>query len=387
MKKIIYAFTIISLIGFFNETKAQEISLEIQSTQGDVIENGASLASVATTANSKLLYTDSLLVKNISSEIVNIKVRRIDQLLMEGSFSVFTALAQNMGADETITPNYWELEPGATLPAEAFIRGTYYPQSVVGTSNVIYSFLSVDDNDQVLDSAFVCYSFSNTSVSPLNEDGDYLYNKEVLIHSDPTEISEYPVLLFNHTDEAVSYRVGKTIQEIEEGQEFYFKYGGVEYTADDNFSDASGVSIAAGQTLEGGNGFFARFNANGIDGNEFLPKVRYKFFNRIAGNDADYVTLVYNPSGVGFSELEAYQISEPYPNPASEMISINHQLEGSGNAEIKIYNAAGQLILIHPVQKLSQKSSVYVSDFQKGIYFVSFEIDGKPLGSEKLIVQ
>lgn len=387
MKRFIHAFTFIFFFSYVINLGAQESSMQIYNTSGDMIENGSSMASVANSSSTKLLYTDSLLVKNISETSIKVKVRRTDHIVVSGSFSVFTALAQNMGADETITSNFWELDPGATLPTEAFFKGTYYPQSVIGTSNIIYSFLSVDENDQVLDSVFVCYSFSNTSVTPMSEEGDLLYHKEVLIHSDPTVVSEYPILLHNHTIEAVSIRVGKTVLENEEGHEFYFNFGGTEYTPDDNFSDASGVSIAVDQTLEGANGFIAKFNANGVDGNEFLSKVRYKFFNRVAGNDADFVTLVYNPSGVGFSELEKYNISEPYPNPATDMISIDHDLQSTDNAQIKLYNAAGQLVVIHPVMSGSSKSIINTSDLEHGVYFMSFEINNKPIGSEKLIIQ
>jgi len=387
MNKLITAFTFLSLFCFSLFSKAQDTTMLIYNTKGEMIENGSSLASIATNATAKLLYTDSLLVKNNTEETINIKVRRIDQNLAEGCFSTFSALAQSMSGLETITPNVWELAAGETLPKEAVLKGTYYPQSIVATSNIIYSFLSVDENGIVLDSAYVCYSFSNTSVTPLSSDGNYLYNKEVLIDCDPSEINEYPILLHNHTNEVVSFRVSKTIIESEEGHDIYFKYGGVEYSVDDVSSEASGVSIAADETLQGDNGFYAMLNPNGVDGNEMLTKVRYKFFNRMSGNDADFVTLVYNPSGVGFSELENYQISEPYPNPASEYVYIDHNIQNDVQAEIKLYNSAGQLILIHPIAKNSSKSILRTSILQYGVYFVSIEIDGKPIGTEKLMIQ
>lgn len=387
MNKLFTTFIFLSLFSNSFLSKAQDTTLLIYNANGAMIENGSSLAAIATNATAKLIFTDSLLVKNNSEETINIKVRRIDQNLVEGCFSVFSALAQNMSADETITPNVWELAAGETLPKEAVLKGTYYSQSIIGTSNIIYSFLSVDENDVVLDSVYVCYSFSNTSITPLNSDGNYLYNKEIFIDCDPSEINEYPILLHNHTNEAVSYRVSKTVLESEIGHDVYFKYGGVEYSVDDVSSEASGVSIAADDTLQGDNGFYAILNPHGVDGNEVLTKVRYKFFNRMAGNDADFVTLVYNPSGVGFSELENYQISEPYPNPASEYVYIDHNIPDDVQAEIKLYNAAGQLILIDPIAKNSSKSIIRTTTLQYGVYFVSIEIDGQAIGTEKLMIQ
>jgi len=390
MNKIIYAFIATCLLGLVTQAYAQDLKMEIYNTRGELIKNGASLVAVASGSSAKLLATDSLLIKNVSEETIKLKVRKIDYSIVDNTFSIFTALEQNIGADENITTNYHELVSGAMLPTEAFFKGTYYPQATsagLGTSSIIYSFISVDENDQVLDSVYVYYSFSNTSVAPLNEDGDYVYNKEVLVNGNADEVIEYPVLLKNHTLEAVSYRVGKTVLESEEGQDFYFKFGGVEYSADENTSNASGVAIEAGQVLEGENGFIAMFDANSIDGNEFLPKVKYKFFNRVAGNDADYVTLVYNPSGVGFSEIDSYEISDPYPNPATDYFSVNHKIQDFQTAEMKLYNSVGQLILIHPVQKGSQKSVIYTSGLSEGVYYLNIEVNGQALGSEKVIIK
>jgi len=390
MNKILFAF-IALLIGISSGLNAQEQKMEIYNTKGDLIQNGASLAAIATSSAEKLLFTDSLLIKNISEETIKLKVRKNNHTIIGNTYSTFNALAQSMNQNETITPNYWELEPGQTLPLEAVFKGTYYAIAggnlYMGTSTYVYSFLSVDDNDQVLDSVYVNYSFSNTSVSLLSEEGEYLYNEEVLIDCDPAVVSEYNVLMRNNTNAAVSYRVGKSVVDIEEGQEMAFSFGGVEYGSEDNFSDAAGVSIASGETLEGANGFKAMFDAKGIDGNTYYPSVKFKFFNRLAGNDADFVTLIYNVSGVGFSELDAYQISEPYPNPASDYVNVDHQFGADENAQIKLYNSAGQLIMIHPVMKQSNKSMINVSNLPTGIYMMSVEVNDRTIGVEKIVLQ
>ncbi len=372
-------------------SSTQEQKMEIYNTKGELIHNGASLAAITSSPNEKLLYTDSLIIKNISDETIKLKVRKNTHTPIGNTYSTFIALAQSMNQNEPLTPNYWELEPGHTLPLEAVFKGTYYAivggNLYVGTSTYIYSFLSVDENDQVLDSVYVNYSFSNTSVTPLSDKGEYLYNSEVLLDCDPTEVLEYNVLLRNNTAETVSYRVGKTEENIEEGQEVYFNFGGVEYGPDDNFSDAAGAIIASGETLDGENGFKAIFDAKGIDGNTFYPNVRFKFFNRIAGNDADFVTLIYNVSGVGFSELESYEISSPYPNPSSEYVNIDHQFKSDENAQLKLYNSAGQLIIIHPVIKQSNKSIINVSNLPSGVYMISVEVNDRTIGVEKIVLQ
>jgi hypothetical protein len=390
MNKTLFAI-IALLIGISSGLNAQEQQMEIYNTKGDLIQNGASLAAIATSSAEKLLFTDSLLIKNISEETIKLKVRKNNHTIIGNTYSTFNALAQSMNQNEPITPNYWELEPGQSLPIEAVFVGTYFAISggsiYTGTSTYNYSFLSVDENNQVLDSVYVNYSFSNTSVTPLNNESKYLYNGEVLIDCDPSIVCEYNILLRNHTSETLAYRVGKSEINIEEGQEIYFNFGGVEYAPEDSFSDGTGVSIVSGETLEGANGFKAMFDAKGIDGNEYYPSVKFKFFNRLAGNDADFVTLIYNVSGVGFSELDAYQISEPYPNPASEFISVDHQFGADENAQLKLYNSAGQLIMIHPVMKESKTSVINVSNLPTGMYMMSIEVNNRTIGVEKIVLQ
>lgn len=387
MNKISILIVFIFLFGANNLSFAQDLTMEITNSNGDIIENGSNLFSVANSTTNKIISTDSLYVKNISDSPIKVKVRKSYSNIVAGSFNIFTALAQNMTADETITPNAWDLESGASLPKEAFIKGSYYPQTNVGTSTIVYSFLSVDDNGQVLDSVYVVYAFSNTSVTPLDSDGNGLYFSEVLINCGATEVSEYAVNLENHTAETVSFRASKTVLEIEEGQSAYFKFGGVEYPVEVNGSDGSGVSIASGATLGGDNGFIALFNANSIDGNVFLPKVQYKFFNKIAGNDAVFVTLLYAISGVGFEDLNGYQVSKAYPNPASNYFNVDVNLPEYQEAYLKVYNPAGALIGQFPINNPKSTITVSTNQLSAGVYFFTIETDGNSIGVDKVIIK
>lgn len=385
MNKLIIAFTTLVMISFSHFGFAQD-KMEIYDGQGHLIENGTNMVTIASSSSTKILNTDSLYIKNISEGDIKLKVRKINTNLVSGSFSVFTALAQNVPAEESMTPNYWDLEVGMTTPLEAFFQGSYYPQNIIGTSGIIYSFLSVDENDMVLDSVYVFYAFSNTSITPMDESGEMLYHREVILECNTTDLHEYPIHLHNHTANLVSYRIAKTINQVEEGQEIFFKYGGQEYTHEDNASDANGVDIAADETLDGANGFVAKFKANEIDANEFLPSVTYKFFNKSAGNDADYVTLLYNITGVGFSELEAYDISSAYPNPAIDHFKVDHQLPAFDQAQLKVYSSNGSLLAQFPIIQRNGSVKVDVTEFPSGIYLLSIEINGRSIGVEKMMV-
>ncbi len=376
-----------SLVLFSSVVLPQTSTMKIINSLGNEVLSGSNLASVSSSSLTKIIYSDSLFVQNVSDEIINIKVRKINSTEIVGSFNVFNALGQSIPANASITPNYWELQPGETTPLEAFLKGAYYPQSFVGTSTVIYSFLSVDEDNNILDSVFVNYSFSNTSVAPITQSGEYLYNREILLECDPDIVHEYPINLYNHSLIDVDYRVHKTNVHLDVGQESFFKFGEVEYTPSDNNSNASGVFIQANTTLEGTNCFIAKFNGNGIDNNEFFPTVQYKFFNRMSGNDADFVTLVYNVSGVGFNEIKSFEISSAYPNPASSWFSVDFNLPVFTTANLKVYSHAGQLTAVYPIQNQTNSMNVDIENYASGVYFLSIEIDGKQTGVEKLVVQ
>ncbi len=381
-------FTILLALFIFMGTSyssAQDLKMEIYNTEGDQIENGAYLYKYGTILT-KSIKTDSLIIKNISDETIKLKVRKIEDDVLGSTLNHFYALAALMEPGEYITPDYWELESGASLPLDGMFRGFYAPQNIIGTSKIIYSFLSVDDNDVVLDSVYVNFAYSNSSLTVYSEEDEALYSRELLINCDPSEISEIPFKIYNHTIAPVSCRIGKNLIQSEEGHSVYFKYGGVEYI-DESSSAGEGLEIPAGETLMGEDGFVAVFNPNGIDGNELLTTVEYKFFNRTSGNDAIFLTLIYNPTGVGFAEMDTYQISNAYPNPAIEQFAIDYELPAFKTAKLKLYHINGALLKEYPINTTQGNIQVPVSDLSSGTYFYSIVIDGKPIGVDKVVVQ
>jgi len=386
MKK---SLSLISLLFLFSSSfivKAQSEKMEIYKANGELIENGAFMYSVGS-QTSKKISTDSLFIKNISGEAIKLKVKKVIIDVAAGTSSEFHALTQYVAPNKDITPDYWVLEDGFTTPDSAYFFGSYIPSGITKTSHIVFSFLSVDDNDKVLDSVYVNYTFSNTSLTPSNSNDGVLYNREILIDCDPVEINEYPVSLYNHSSNSVSFRVVKSIISQEDGHENYFSFGGVDYNPEDMNSDGNGVTIASETILEGANGFVAKFNPNGIDGNEFLTSVQYRFFNKLNGQDEDFVTLIYNPSGVGFNDLSSYVVSSAYPNPASNYFNINFSLPTFKEATLNVYQENGSLIGKNSIYNTEGTIKVATDSFLSGIYFYTIEIDGRVLQAQKVIIQ
>ena len=381
-------FTILFALSIFIGTSfsyAQDLKMEIYNTQGDQIENGAYLYKYGAKLT-KSIKTDSLIIKNVSDETIKLKVRKIEDDVLTSTLNHFYALAALMEPDEYMTPDYWELESGASLPLDAMFRGFYAPQNILGTSKVIYSFLSVDENDQVLDSVYINFAYSNSSFTVFNDDDEALYSRELLINCDPSEVSEIPFKIYNHNIASIGCRVGKDLIQSEDGHDVYFKFGGEEYLVESS-SAAEGVNIGAGETLMGENGFIAIFNPNGIDGNEYLTTVKYKIFNKLSGNDAIFLTLVYNPTGVGFAKMDGYKISSAYPNPAVEQFAIDYELPAFNTAVLKLYHMNGALLEEYSISGQQGHIQIPVNNLSSGTYFYSLVVDGKPIGVDKVVVQ
>jgi hypothetical protein len=66
---------------------------------------------------------------------------------------------------------------------------------------------------------------------------------------------------------------------------------------------------------------------------------------------------------------------------------VDHQFGADENAQLKLYNSAGQLIMIHPVMKESKTSVINVSNLPTGMYMMSIEVNNRTIGVEKIVLQ
>ena len=382
MNKYLLLFVVL-LIGSSSFTaKAQESKLELYNSMGEIVESGSYHYKIDT-KSSRSMSTDTIFIKNVTDETVKIKVRKIENVIESPANSKFWALNQEVEDPKTITPVYLELEAGAMIPDASYFLGSYSPRNVLGTASIMYSFLVVDENNQVLDSVYITYAFSTTSITPLNEIDGALYEREVLVYCLPDQVKEYAIDINNHSEGSVSYRIQQIVSEQIEGLDYYYNYGGDEYTE----GPSTAFTIGAGETLTGANGLIAKFNPNGTDLTGFLPSVKYRMFNATNGNENDYVTLIYAISGVGFNELDNYSVSTPYPNPATDYFAVDYDLPSFSKATLNVYQNNGALLAKYNLKTNKGTAQISTADFSAGIYYYTIQIDGKTIGAEKVIIQ
>ena len=124
----------------------------------------------------------------------------------------------------------------------------------------------------------------------------------------------------------------------------------------------------------GGNHEVYPANDPARDGNKEVSLVAV--FNRTLSAD-EIAALGDAGSGVRSLSKNSFNL---YPNPATDMITIS----GVENANVEIINIAGQLI--HSAVISNDNSTVDVSRFSKGVYFVKV-INNGTITTQKLIIE
>jgi parallel beta-helix repeat protein len=76
-----------------------------------------------------------------------------------------------------------------------------------------------------------------------------------------------------------------------------------------------------------------------------------------------------------------------FPNPASNKTTFTYNLsENVTSAEIKVVNMFGELLLTYDLEKNSHSKESDVINLQSGIYFYTLVVDGKNIGSKKMVI-
>ena len=81
------------------------------------------------------------------------------------------------------------------------------------------------------------------------------------------------------------------------------------------------------------------------------------------------------------------KLAPPSPNPASSFTEVHFDLPAAlKNTELRVYNLIGKELERIPMQAGTTDMQLDVRGFRPGIYFLYLHADGKPVTSQKLIV-
>lgn len=131
------------------------------------------------------------------------------------------------------------------------------------------------------------------------------------------------------------------------------------------------------------------FNPNNATG---VTQVRYVLINQSNLADSAWFIVTYNVSnsatGVVNTTVSKPSVSNPMPNPASSVFSMNYKLGSASmnTAKFVVYNMLGAVVLESPVNETEGAVKMDVSSLEQGIYFCTLESDGKAVATRRLVV-
>jgi len=101
----------------------------------------------------------------------------------------------------------------------------------------------------------------------------------------------------------------------------------------------------------------------------------------------DVDTLYFTVGSVGTHEISKSQIMDLYPNPTSDLINIEFQLNNSETVSLTIYDLQGKTIATPTIgdkDQGKQKVTISTAHLPKGIYLVQMNV-GKEIITRKIV--
>jgi hypothetical protein len=170
------------------------------------------------------------------------------------------------------------------------------------------------------------------------------------------------------------------------GTENYFCWAGACLPANMDTSSTNYV-LPAGQTTENG-AFSAHYIANEKKG---ITIIKYTFYDLGDPDINASVVVKYAYSaaeGVNDNTFNNVSFSNAYPNPATNMVNIDYNLNNNASsASVKVINLLGSVVKSANLSVGSNKVSFDVSDLTQGVYFYSIIVDGNIHQTKKLIIK
>lgn len=228
------------------------------------------------------------------------------------------------------------------------------------------------------------YSFAQT-LTLADTDGNEIANGDELVVSGLPE--DFEVVAHAHvtntTGDDVDVLVNSYINEYADGMQFALCWGTCLVPSTHNQTASNAITIAANSTDE--NSFSGHCYPNETTG---IGEVRYKFYVESNPDDSISVTVVYEVGTVGLPQVAEGQLfSEPYPNPANDVITFSYENERIGDTRISIYNAIGVKVKSVRLNQNTNHVQMNTSDLASGVYFYSIVSDNRLVKSSKLIIR
>ena len=135
--------------------------------------------------------------------------------------------------------------------------------------------------------------------------------------------------------------------------------------------------------------FYGEYTPNGQVGTTII---QYEFFSRNDGFETVKTTVIYdtedNETFTQSPENGQWLVSEPFPNPAHDVVKFNHSFpHDTREASILIQSITGATLQTIAIDPTSSNTQIDVSSLNPGFYLYSLELNGNIATTGKIIVR
>lgn len=191
------------------------------------------------------------------------------------------------------------------------------------------------------------------------------------------------MLVRNNSAEPIGVKVKKEHIAIVEGSMNSFCWGLC--FGPDMMDSPDPITVEAGATC-GPEDFSGHYYPLGFSG---ITTVKYTFYDERDESNQVSFTVNYFISSVSVGEeVNAPIFGNVYPNPASNMISLDYNLKSQvTSANVMIFNMLGQELKNNVISNNEGKLQISVEDLSEGVYFYSVVLDDKVALTKKFVVR
>ena len=212
---------------------------------------------------------------------------------------------------------------------------------------------------------------------------------EIVGNVDDMQELSFAMNVINNGSESVSVTCEREVIAITEGAGNNFCFGGC-------FPDETSsteVTIEPISSMDPNNPYYpyefsAHFKPYDPMTWELMPEgaeltVQYTFTER--GGEPMTFEFYFRYETNSVEENLSNMLSNAYPNPASNFVNFDVEMQNAQSASIAIYNMMGQEVVRQDIN--DSHVSINVSDLTDGIYFYSLIVNNETVKTNKLVVR
>lgn len=377
----------VSFTVTFNGNEVMANTIELYDEEGAQVMNGEDLEVIVEDLNLFETVSPEIFAKNISSEIIRVKIRVEEIAVVDETSHYFCGLGNCFPPGTMETPNPYAIEPDELIGEAGFFSSHYMPAGHAGTTIIRYTYYNVDDlNDTI--SFSVTFIGEDTPEEPIfklfdAEGTEIVEGEDIPVQIEDLEAIETvspEVFIMNNTDMDISLKCKREVVSEVEGTHNYFCALGVCLSPDISETTREFI-LGAGQTGDEESVFSAHYSANGINGTSTF---KYTFSN--VNNEEEMISFTVTFLGIdGVADINNEVELNAYPNPATSLVSITLSENKIKQAELVIYNAIGLKVYS---QRVDQNTvQLDLSSLDRGVYLYRVEGAGVNTRTSKLVLK